>query len=85
MVGDSMRHAMRRSLRSLSRPIHPLLGSIMGVDTERRLVSLTFDDGPDGYHTPRILNVLARHQAHATFFLLASRAARYPEITMSLR
>jgi peptidoglycan/xylan/chitin deacetylase (PgdA/CDA1 family) len=85
MVGDSMRHAMRRSLRSLSRPIHPLLGSIMGVDTERRLVSLTFDDGPDGYHTPRILNVLARHQAHATFFLLASRAARYPEITMSIR
>lgn len=85
MVGDSMRHAARQSLRSLSRPIHPLLGSIMGVDTERRFVSLTFDDGPDEYHTPRMLDVLARHQAHATFFLLASRAARYHEITSSIR
>ena len=85
MAGDSVRRASRRSLRSLSRPIHPLLGSIMGVDTQRRLVSLTFDDGPDEYHTPRILDVLARHQAHATFFLLASRAAQYPEITMSIR
>jgi peptidoglycan/xylan/chitin deacetylase (PgdA/CDA1 family) len=80
-----MRRAARRGLRSLSRPIHPLLGSIMAVDTERRRFSLTFDDGPDEYHTPRILEVLARHGARATFFLLAGRAARYPEITLSIR
>jgi len=31
---------------------------------------LTYDDGPTPTVTPEILRVLARHEAHATFFLL---------------
>lgn len=36
---------------------------------KRKIVYLTFDDGPSRAHTPRILDVLARHRAKATFFL----------------
>ncbi|MEO8551415.1 MAG: polysaccharide deacetylase family protein [Kofleriaceae bacterium] len=43
-------------------------------------VALTFDDGPDPVFTPQILDVLAAHGAHATFFVLGSRAAQYPEV-----
>jgi peptidoglycan/xylan/chitin deacetylase (PgdA/CDA1 family) len=38
-------------------------------------VALTFDDGP-GNVTPAVLDVLARHQARATFFVLGSRVRR---------
>jgi peptidoglycan/xylan/chitin deacetylase (PgdA/CDA1 family) len=37
-------------------------------------IALTYDDGPDPEWTPRILDVLARHEARATFFVDARRA-----------
>jgi peptidoglycan/xylan/chitin deacetylase (PgdA/CDA1 family) len=41
---------------------------------------LTFDDGPDPSWTGRLLDVLARRGAHATFFPIASRAAAAPQL-----
>jgi len=43
------------------------------VDTQEPVVALTIDDGPDPTGTPRILDVLGQHDAHATFFLITSR------------
>lgn len=43
-------------------------------------VALTFDDGPHPDNTPRILDVLGRYGAQATFFVLGSEAARHPEL-----
>jgi peptidoglycan/xylan/chitin deacetylase (PgdA/CDA1 family) len=43
-------------------------------------VALTFDDGPDPRWTARLLDELDRVGAPATFFVLASRAACYPEL-----
>lgn len=40
-----------------------------------RRVALTIDDGPDPRTTPRILDVLKRHDASATFFVIAGRVA----------
>jgi len=47
--------------------------------THRRLVALTFDDGP-GDDTTRLLDVLDRHGARATFFWLGSKLAARPEL-----
>jgi cellulose synthase/poly-beta-1,6-N-acetylglucosamine synthase-like glycosyltransferase/peptidoglycan/xylan/chitin deacetylase (PgdA/CDA1 family) len=44
-------------------------------------VALTFDDGPDPQWTPRVLDVLRRHHAHGTFFVVGSRVNEYPELT----
>jgi cellulose synthase/poly-beta-1,6-N-acetylglucosamine synthase-like glycosyltransferase/peptidoglycan/xylan/chitin deacetylase (PgdA/CDA1 family) len=44
----------------------------------RRTVALTFDDGPDPRWTPQVLDVLRRHGAHATFFVVGARAAEHP-------
>jgi peptidoglycan/xylan/chitin deacetylase (PgdA/CDA1 family) len=41
---------------------------------------LTIDDGPDPEDTPRILDLLDRHQARATFFLVGIRAAQFPAL-----
>jgi peptidoglycan-N-acetylglucosamine deacetylase len=44
------------------------------------MASLTFDDGPDPRWTPRILDELRRAGVHATFFVMAGRACRAPEL-----
>lgn len=41
---------------------------------------LTFDDGPNPQVTPALLDLLAEHGAHATFFLLGEHAERHPDI-----
>ncbi|MEU3983661.1 glycosyltransferase [Streptomyces sp. NPDC026672] len=50
----------------------------MGVP-DHRLV-LTFDDGPDPTWTPKVLDVLKKHHAHAVFFVTGTMASRYPEL-----
>jgi peptidoglycan/xylan/chitin deacetylase (PgdA/CDA1 family) len=44
------------------------------------VVALTFDDGPDPQHTPRILDLLAEHGAGATFFVFGVKARRNREL-----
>jgi peptidoglycan/xylan/chitin deacetylase (PgdA/CDA1 family) len=43
-------------------------------------LALTFDDGPDRDGTTLMLDVLARAEAKATFFVIAPRAAAHPEL-----
>jgi len=43
-------------------------------------VYFTFDDGPDPTWTPLILEVLARHQAKATFFVVGSYVGAFPAV-----
>ena len=50
------------------------MGSFRRGRRTDRTVALTFDDGPDPTHTPRILDVLARERVTATFFLIGERA-----------
>lgn len=47
---------------------------------DRSQLALSFDDGPDPEVTPRVLDLLARYDARATFFCIAQRAAAYPEL-----
>jgi peptidoglycan/xylan/chitin deacetylase (PgdA/CDA1 family) len=45
-----------------------------------RPIALTFDDGPDPVWTPRVLRLLARAHAHATFCVVGGEVARHPEL-----
>lgn len=44
-------------------------------------LSLTFDDGPDPEWTPKILDVLKREHAPATFFLIGIQAEKFAGLT----
>lgn len=57
-----------------------LLGTLSHVTTAEPLIALTFDDGPHPDSTPALLDILERHGAQATFFMLGEPARRYPEI-----
>jgi peptidoglycan/xylan/chitin deacetylase (PgdA/CDA1 family) len=47
-------------------------------------VALTFDDGPDPDVTPRVLDLLDRHGARATFFCIGRRVRACPEIAAEI-
>ena len=47
-------------------------------------MALTFDDGPNPAWTPRLLEILASHDVHATFFLLGSRAEAEPALVRQI-
>jgi peptidoglycan/xylan/chitin deacetylase (PgdA/CDA1 family) len=51
---------------------------VFDVSVAQRGVALTFDDGPDERVTPRLLDVLAAHEARATFFAIGERAQAAP-------
>ncbi|MDQ0991197.1 glycosyltransferase [Streptomyces sp. V3I7] len=46
----------------------------------RHRLVLTFDDGPDPVWTPKVLDVLKKHHAHAVFFVTGTMASRYPDL-----
>nr|AAS91747.1 NodB [Rhizobium sp. SIN-1] len=49
-----------------------------------RSVYLTFDDGPNPYCTPDILDVLAERRVTATFFVIGAYAADQPELVQRI-
>lgn len=55
------------------------------VPTSESIVALSFDDGPSPSHTPEVLALLARHGAHATFFLIGERAAAHSELVVAIK
>lgn len=48
-------------------------------------IALTFDDGPNPYATPQILEILKRENCKASFFLIGRRAEQYPDIVKQIQ
>ncbi len=58
--------------------------SLCQVQTKRKLVALTFDDGPDPQSTPALLDLLAERNVRATFFCIGKRVARHVELAQRI-
>lgn len=58
-----------------------LLWRMPAVD---RTAYLTFDDGPNPTLTRKLMDILDRHDARATFFLIGSKAERQPDLVRAL-
>jgi peptidoglycan/xylan/chitin deacetylase (PgdA/CDA1 family) len=63
-----------------ARLTNKFFGSIKRVITREPLIALTFDDGPHPEYTPRLLDILERHGARATFFMVGKAAQQQPEL-----
>lgn len=48
-------------------------------DQTKKLVALTFDDGPDDQYTPKILAILKEKGARATFFVVGNQIEEFSE------
>lgn len=51
---------------------------------DERSVALTFDDGPDPQTTPALIEMLAKHNIKATFFVTGQKAEKEPAIIKQL-
>ncbi|MFK8105233.1 MAG: polysaccharide deacetylase family protein [Saprospiraceae bacterium] len=54
------------------------------LSTTEKLVVLSFDDGPQLPCTPALLNLLAKYEVRANFFLLGNQIAAHPELAKRL-
>jgi peptidoglycan-N-acetylglucosamine deacetylase len=66
-------------------PTGQLFGrSFIGLARGTKQLALTYDDGPNDPHTFRLLEVLAKHDVRATFFLIGRYARQRPDIAREL-
>jgi len=81
MQSESSGMALRPGTTGPGRPRPALWNS---VNTKRKVVALTFDDGPHGKLTPQLLDLLQRENVRATFFVLGSLVAANPQIVQRM-
>jgi peptidoglycan-N-acetylglucosamine deacetylase len=43
---------------------------ITEVSTSQKAVAITFDDGPNPIYTPQVLEIFAKAEGKATFFMI---------------
>jgi peptidoglycan/xylan/chitin deacetylase (PgdA/CDA1 family) len=62
-----------KKVRHRSWPLPAMGGSASGSPE----VLFTFDDGPSGEYTPRVLDTLKKHGVHAIFFMVGNRVSGF--------
>jgi len=55
-------------------------GCIWSIPTKKKIIYLTFDDGPHPLATPFILGILKNYQARATFFCIGKNVMEEPAL-----
>lgn len=63
-----------------SYPSYYVLEASGASSDKGKVVSLTFDDGPDPQYTPRVLDILKQKRVPATFFVVGVNAEGHPDL-----
>lgn len=58
--------------------------TFIGLAPGSKQIALTYDDGPNDPHTLHLLDVLAKHDVHATFFAIGQYVKQRPDIVRQL-
>lgn len=78
LVAVSILFVVILSLGVLFMKFNYFLKSVNSIQND--FVLLTFDDGPDSDKTTQILDILARHEVKAIFFMVGNRAEKAPDV-----
>ena len=62
----------------------PLLGPTIATPATQSVMALTFDDGPNPAITPKLLDLLHRHNVRATFFLIGKYVRASPSLAKEI-
>jgi peptidoglycan/xylan/chitin deacetylase (PgdA/CDA1 family) len=84
IAGASITAAVAAGYQSMAPTAQWYGKAFTGVPPGTRQIALTYDDGPNDPHTLRLLEVLAKHNAHATFFLIGRYVQHSPEIAREI-
>lgn len=76
---------MDKTLAEKGRKYYEDVGYIIwDIQTEEKVVALTFDDGPHPKYTEQVLNLLEKYDAKGTFFLVGEHAESNPQIVLRM-
>lgn len=50
------------------------------LSSEKKVIALTFDDGPSAEFTPQVLDILREKNVKATFFIIGHKLQKFPKI-----
>lgn len=59
--------------------------AIYRLDTNKKSIAITFDDGPSMHNTEKILNILKHFNVKATFFLLGKYVKKFPRVVKRIK
>ncbi|SES01024.1 polysaccharide deacetylase family protein [Psychrobacillus sp. OK032] len=77
--------AYASSAMDKGRPYYEEKGYVLwDIQTEEKVIALTFDDGPHSTYTTQILDLLAKYDAKATFFVIGERAENMPDMILKM-
>ncbi|MGB7191686.1 MAG: polysaccharide deacetylase family protein, partial [Acidobacteriaceae bacterium] len=66
-------------------PDSQIFGRTLVAGNDPNEIALTYDDGPNDSYTERLLDLLARHEARATFFLIGRFARERAALVRRIR
>lgn len=68
-------------MKTVARPGAEIVGDVIWrVKTNRKVVALTLDDGPDPKYTPQVLKLAREKELKLTFFLVGREIQLHPEL-----
>ncbi|MFF2176472.1 polysaccharide deacetylase family protein [Lysinibacillus sp. NPDC058147] len=74
-----------KSFADKGRKYYEEAGQILwDINTDEKVIALTFDDGPHKKYTPDILDILDKYNAKATFFIVGENAEKNPELALRI-
>ena len=65
-------------------PPSQLFGRVVVAGSDPAEIALTYDDGPNPAATERLLEVLARHEVRASFFLIGNFVRQRPDLARAI-
>ncbi|WP_163183617.1 polysaccharide deacetylase family protein [Neobacillus sedimentimangrovi] len=54
------------------------------IQTQKKVVAITFDDGPNPIYTPKVLKIFSQAKGKATFFMIGEQMRNYPELVQQV-
>lgn len=70
--------------RLMNSRTYQIFGTIINrVETDQKIVALTFDDAPTE-HTNDVLKILADKEIHATFYMIGQQIEKYPDVAKAI-
>jgi len=58
---------------------------VYDIPVSKKIVALTYDDGPYPVYTRQILDILDKYHVKATFFMIGKQMEQYPEIVKMIQ
>ena len=68
---------LRQTIKGACRSLLPKSFFFTHGNRSSNQIALTFDDGPDPDQTPRLLDLLQKHNVRATFFVIGEKVERH--------